>query len=204
MIKSQIRNLGGKAIVKEKKSHQETFDELSQTPGVDQQFLAEELSKIPSSGKVKSTASLRYTFIACLAFLGVLRMVGIVMAQIEIRFDLRFVLFVVILSLIAPAAGIYAALFHKIHFYRTAGILLIFGLYQSIKRGQLALEAESLLVLIPFAAAVFLAFYIPSKLKTPYKKSITENFKDGKLTKEADYVFEDTRMTESDILDATF
>lgn len=204
MIRSQIRNLGGKAIVKNNKSHQETFDELSQTPGVDRQYLAQELSKIPSNGKQKSTASLRYTFIACLIFLAALRVLAIVMLQAEVAFSLRFLGFIIIVALVVPVVGIYAALFHKIQYYQATGILLAFSLFQSIRRGELVMEVESLLVLVPFAGAVFLVFFIPSKMKTPFKKTVSEKYEDGKLVKKIDYVFEDTRVNESGLLDSKF
>ncbi|MFK7787299.1 MAG: hypothetical protein AB8B56_19405 [Crocinitomicaceae bacterium] len=204
MTASQIRNKGYAAIVKNNQSHQEVFDELTQTKGVDRDLLAEELSKIPSSGKQKSTASLRYIFVTCLAFIALLRLLAIVMVQIEGRVDLLFLVFLSTIIIIVPVLGTYAALFHKNHLYTGTGLLLIVSLLRTIQHGELPMKLESLIVIIPFATSIFLAFHIQSKLKTAYKKTMTESYTDGKLVKKIDYVFEDTRVNESNLLDSEF
>lgn len=204
MIKKQMRILGHKAIVKNNKSHQEAFDELSQTEGVDRQLLADELSKIPSNGKQKSTTSLRYIFIAALGLLAALRILGIIVIGMEGSINMGLIALMVLFGVFVPVMGIYAALYAKVELYMTTGILLGISLFRSISRGELNTEPETLVSLIPFAVAMGLAFYIPLKLKTKNTRIITERFVDGKTVKKVDYEFEDTRMNESDILDSTF
>lgn len=204
MLKKQIRTLGHQAIVKEQRSHQETFDELSQTAGVDRQLLADELSKIPSNGKQGNTASLRYIFIAALALLGILRILSIILIGIEGSLNMGLISLLVAFGVIVPGIGIYAALFGKSELYTTTGILLAISLFRSITRGELSAEPETWIALIPFAVAVGLAFYIPFKLKTPHKKVVSESYVDGKLVKKINYEFEDTRVSDSNILDSTF
>lgn len=204
MLKVQIRSHGHKAIVKNNKSHQEVFDELSQTEGVNLQLLADELSKIPSNGKQKSTGSLRYIFVAALVILAIMRILALVLIGMEGTLDLGFLLFMLIIILIAPGIGIFAAFSGRAHSYMSCGILLLITLFQSIRRGELQMEPQALIVLIPFFLAIVLAFYIPTKLKTPYKRIETESYVDGKLVKKIDYAFEDTRVNESDILDSKF
>jgi hypothetical protein len=204
MLKKQIRTLGHKAIVKNNKSHQEAFDELSQNENIDKQLLANELSKIPSNGKQKSTASLRYIFIAALVLLAAIRIIGIIMIGMESSVNMGLVYMLVAFGVLIPGLGVYAALFGKSELYMTTGILLGISLFRSVSRGELNVEPETLVALIPFAVAIGLAFFIPFKLKTPHKRVITESYVDGKLVKKVDYEFEDTRLNESDILDSTF
>jgi len=202
MTAKEIRKLGHEAIIKENRSHQEVFDELSQKEGIDRELLAFELSKIPSNGKQKSSAVLRYFLIAFLLFIALLRIASIILIRMEGRVDLLFLIFLLLIILIVPALGIYATLFHKVELYKTTGFLLILSLFQSIRRGELVIEQKSLIVIIPFIVGAFLAFYIPSRLKTPYKTTTTEKFVDGQLVKTTKYVFENTRIDESGLLDA--
>lgn len=204
MLKKQIRTLGHKAIVKNNKSHQEAFDELSQNENIDKQLLANELSKIPSNGKQKSTASLRYIFIAALVLLAAIRIIGIIMIGMESSVNMGLVYMLVTFGVLIPGLGVYAALFSKSELYMTTGILLGISLFRSVSRGELNVEPETLVALIPFAVAIGLSFFIPFKLKTPHKRVVTESYVDGKLVKKVDYEFEDTRLNESDILDSTF
>ena len=197
-----MRTLGHKAIVKNNKSHQEAFDELSQKQGVNKQVLASELSKIPSNGKQKSTTALRYVFIATLVLLAAIRIVGIVLIGMESSVNMGLMYMLIAFGVFIPGLGVYAALVGKSELYVTTGILLGVSLFRSVSGGELNLEPETLVALVPFAIAIGLAFFIPFKLKTPHRRVITESHVDGKLVRKVDYEFEDTRLNESDILDS--
>lgn len=202
MIKKQLRTLGHKAIVKEHKSHQEAFDEISEHPGVDRKLLADELSKIPSSGKLKATTSLRYTFIAALAILGGVRLLALVLLMIEGGMpNLGFLAILIALSVAVPVLGIYTALAGRVEHYTTTGVLLAISVFRAVSRGEIHIDWESLIFLLPLVIAFGLAFYIPTKLKTPYKRTVTNHFSDGKSQEKEHYYFEDTRYNETTILD---
>lgn len=201
MHKKQIRKIAYSSIVKENKSHQEAFDDISSTEGVDQKMLADELSKTPSNGKQKSTLTLRYIFIGALTILAALRIMAIVLLGMEGNINGSLIGIMVLFGVFVPGLGIYAALFSKVEFYMSTGIFLTISLFRSITRGEMNAEPETLIGLVPFAIAVALAFYIPTRLKTVYKREVTERSVDGKLNKEIVYIFEDTRLNQSDLLD---
>lgn len=204
MLKKQIRTLGHKAIVKENKSHQEAFDEISQTPGVDLKLLADELSKIPSSGKQKATAGLRYTFMGALLVLGGYRVLGIVLLMTDGLPNIGFIAFIILLSIFVPVVGIYASLTRRVEHYTTTGILLGIAVFRSVSKGEIHVDINSLFYLLPVVIAFGLAFYIPTKLKTPYKRMVTNHFSDGKTQEKVSYYFEDTRFDGMDVLDRQF
>ncbi len=201
MTKKQIRSAGYKAIVKENKSHQEAFDDISSIQGVDQKLLADELSKIPSNGKQKSTSTLRYIFIAALILLAGMRILAIVLLGIDGNIGGSIIMLLVLFGVVVPGIGIYAALVSKVELYMTTGIFLSISLFRSLTKGEITTDPETLIGLIPFAVAVALAFFIPTKLKTPYKRTVVEHFIDGKTNKKIEYIFEDTRLNQEDILD---
>lgn len=201
MTKKQIRLAGYDAIVKENKSHQEAFDDITSTQGIDRKLVAQELSKIPSSGKQKSTSTLRYIFIAALALLAAMRILTIVLLGIEGNINGSIIGLLVLFGVVIPGVGIYAALFSKVELYMGTGIFLSVSLFRALMKGEMTADPETLIGLIPFAVAVALAFFIPTKLKTPYKRNVVEHYIDGKLNKKVEYVFEDTRLNQADILD---
>lgn len=204
MIKKQIRTLGYKSIVKENKSHQEAFDEISQSPGVDLKLLADELSKIPSSGKQKATASLRYTFIGALVVLGGYRVLGTLLLLTDGVPDIGFMVFIILLSIFVPVIGIYTAISGRVEHYTTTGILLGMAVFRSVSKGEIHIDVNSLFFLLPVLIAFVLAFYIPTKLKTPYKRTVSNHFSDGQTQEKVNYHFEDTRFNAMDVLDRQF
>ena len=201
ITKGHIRKAGYKAIVKENKSHQEAFDELSTSSSVDKKMLADELSKIPSSGRQNATSNLRSIFIGALVILIGLRLWGIVTVSLSGFLDAGIILIMVLFSVFVPALGIYGALASKAQVYRTTGFLLGINIIRAISSGGIYGEPKALITFGFIAIAIGLAFYIPSQLKTGYKKVMTEHYKDGQLMKQVKYSFEDTRARQSDILD---
>lgn len=204
MTKKQIRAAGYNFIVKENKSHQETFDELSITNGIEKKMLADELSKIPSNGKQNSTSALRYIFIISLVLLAGLRIFGIIVLGMSTSMNASVIGLLVFFGVIVPGIGIYGAIYAKVELYMTTGIFLTISLFRSITRGELNAEPETLLVMIPFFVAVALAFFIPTRLKTSYQRTVKEHFIDGKSQKKIAYEFEDTRASDSGLLDSNF
>ena len=204
MTKKQLRSAGYKAIVKNHKSHQEAFDEINETPGIDQHLLAEELTKIPSSGKQQATTSLRYIFIVSLILIIAMRIYAIVVLGIEGGMNPSLIGVLLLFGILIPGYGIYAALFSKSELYSMVGFLLILGIFRFVTRESFSADPITYIAYIPFAIAIGLAFFIPFKLKTPFKKTVSEHFIDGKMQHKTRYEFEDTRANQSDLLDSKF
>lgn len=203
MTKKEIRKSAHQSIFKNGLSHQECFDQLRDSNTSDLELLASEVSKIPSSGKTKRTAALRYTFIGFLVIIMLLRIMGIVVIGMEGDLDPKLLVILVLLGIFLPVYGIYGALTGRVEIYFFTGIFLIVSTVRSFARNAVELDSDTLIGLIPVAAAVILSFLIPSKLKTPFKKSLSPVEFDGKTVNRTEYIFEDTRISREDVLDST-
>lgn len=202
MTKREIIKAGRTAIIKNGKSHQEAFDEIKEIEKVERNMLAEELAKIPSSGKLKSTVILRGIFVAALVIIIALRVLSLLAIGLNENINFALVLGILALGIIVPVVGIYGALFARPNNYFPTGILMVVSVFRSMTQGEMTANTETFIVLIPFVVAAFLAFFIPSRLKTPFKKIVSEQFVDGKMVKRMEYVFEDTRLKPSEVLDS--
>lgn len=201
MTKKEIRKSGYSGIFKEGKSHQECFDELKDKNKNNLEELANELSKIPSNGKTKDTIILRNSFIVALLILILLRVVGIVIIGIEGNINTPILVSIVLLGIALPIYGIYGAIYGKTEAYYTTGIFLAISLLRGFGKGEINLEIESLVAIAPILYAIVMAYLIPYKYKTPYKKVLQKTETDGKGKSIIDYQFEDTRTSNEDILD---
>lgn len=203
MTKRQLRKAAYKAIVTENKSHQQAFDELSKDSSVDLDELANELSQVPSPSKNKSQQLLRYTFIAVLLVIILIRIVVILGLDFQIKLDPIFLLLVIILGLFAPVYGIVGVLTSRIHFYRTTAMLIGLNMFRSIKDINQGADPTALLVFLPFVAAIALGLLIPTKLKTPYTKNRIKEEVDGVTKSRYEYIFENNKLPgSSDLIDA--
>lgn len=203
MTKRQLRKATYKAIVKENKSHQEAFDELSKDSSVDLDELANELSQVPSPVKNSSQQLLRYTFIGVLILIIIIRILGILGLDYQLKLDPIFLLLVIVLGLFAPVYGIVGVLTSRIYFYRSTAMLIGLNLFRSLKDIQGGTEPMALLIFLPFIAAIALGLFIPTKLKTPYTKNRIKEDVDGVTKSRYEYVFENNKLPgSSDLIDA--
>lgn len=204
MSKRQAKKAAYKAIVKEGKSHQECYDSLRKEIKINAKDLAEEISKIPSTGKTNETATLRTFYLIILGIIIVLRALGAI-SLTEGNFELPMILLFVAVGVVFPAYGIYGSVTRRIESYRSIAIILGLGIMRSFTRdaGE-HIGPETLYVLIPFVAAIALALYIPTKLKTPYTTTMSQvKMENGKTRNVVNYTFEDTRAVNDDILDSS-
>ncbi len=203
MTKRQLRKAAYNAIVKENKSHQEAFDELSQHSSVDLDELANELSQVPSPAKNSSQQLLRYTFIGVLILIIIIRILGILGLDYYMKLDPIFLLLVIVLGLFAPVYGIVGVLTSRIYFYRSTAILIGLNLFRSLKDIQTGAEPITFLFFVPFLAAIVLGLFIPTKLKTNYTKTLIKEEKDGVSKSRYEYVFENNKLPgNSELIDA--
>lgn len=203
MTKRQLRKATYKAIVKENKSHQEAFDELSQDNSVDLDDLANELSQVPSPAKNSSQQLLRYTFIGVLILIIIIRILGILGLDYQMKLDPIFLLLVIVLGLFAPVYGIVGVLTSRIYFYRSTAMLIGLNLFRSLKDIQGDTEPIAFLIFVPFLAAIALGLFIPTKLKTNYTKTRIKEEIDGNTRSSYIYTFENSKLPgNNELIDA--
>ena len=203
MTKRQLRKATYKAIVKENKSHQEAFDELSQDSSVDLDDLANELSQVPSPAKNSSQQLLRYAFIGVLVLIIIIRILGILGLDYQMKLDPIFLLLVIVLGLFAPVYGIVGVLTSRIYFYRSTAMLIGLNLFRSLKDIKAEADPITFLFFVPFIAAIALGLFIPTKLKTNYTKTKIKEEIDGNTRSRYVYVFENSKLPGSnELIDA--
>lgn len=199
MTRREIRKAAYKAIVKEGKSHQECFDSLKEDPKINIENLAKEVSKVPSTGKSEEFANLRNVYIVCLALVVVIRAISI--TQLTGALDGKALVFLILLGIIYPAYGIYAALVRKTETYNSMALIIGVNIIQSLAKTK-NFDFNSIWVLIPFVAVTVIALVLSFKLKTNYKKEIvTIKDPEGNSINKTIYTFEDTRKSNEEILD---
>lgn len=202
MTKREIKKAAYESIVKNRKSHQETFDSLRLDKTSDLDELAEIISKIPSENKNNKYQNLRYIFIGTLILVLLIRSLSVVLYMLSEQADRTVMLIGLVVILIAPAVGIYAALSSKIDNYHSSAILLILVIVRSF-RENIEPDIWTMLSIAPFLVAIALAFYIPTKLKTNYTKSTINEEKDGIIHKKLVYTFENSEeLKNSELLDS--
>lgn len=202
MTKREIKKAAYQAIVKENKTHQEVFDELRTKGSIELDTLAEEIAKIPSPAKHNSQQTLRYIFVGVLSVVIILRILSVI-SLASMNINPNILILAVVLGLVVPALGIYGALASKVEFYRTTGILLVLSVFRSFTNGQVSADPIDYIVLVPFVAAIALAFYIPTKLKTSYSKKVSKQEVNGKMKPRLDFVFDSSTVdNQNELLDA--
>lgn len=200
MTKRQLRKATYKAIVKENKSHQEAFDELSQDSSVDLDKLADELSQVPSPAKNSKLQTLRYLFIGILVLIILLRIVGMISLNELMQLDPKFLLLAVILGLFVPIYGIVGALTSRAEYYRTTAMLIALNLFRTLISGKMSTELFDLLFIIPSIIAVILGVYLPLKLRTKYVRNRISEDIDGIKQSKYEYTFENSKLPENNEL----
>jgi hypothetical protein len=204
MTKRAIRKEAYKSIVKEGKSHQETYDNIKEKTEGKSKFIADEISKFPSSGKADETKTIRYVFIGLLVLVGIMRAAGLLVLNEEFNFPMTVIAIGLLFSLLVPILGVFTALTHRVNNYNGVAILLALSILRSFRDENMVLDEITMIVLLPYIAVIALAFYIPSKLKTPYRIVNSAKTIEGKERNIPTIKFEDTRSrsNQSEVLDS--
>jgi len=202
MNKNKIRKAAYKAISKERKGHQEFFDTFRKENKVKHEVLAEETAKIPSMGKMKETTTLRYIFVAIMVVILILRVLGVTVLAQEMGLGEGLMVLAILFAVGIPLIGIVAALTQRAHLYYPVGILMTIGIIRSFTNKNVELDETSLIAYIPMVIAIILAFYIPTKLKTTYTKSIKKEIEEGKEITYLTYTFDENQDFSDEILDS--
>lgn len=198
LTKRELKKAAYQMIFKEGKSHQEAFDNLRKTKSIASDDLAEMIAKIASRQKLKEQYVLNYIFIGLLAVIIILRGLSIVGLGST---DMGILSIAFLIAFIVPGLGIYGALAGKTEFYFSTGALLLITMIRTITNQNFSNDPLNFVFAIPIVLASVLAFYLPSKLKTPYKKTIEQKEVDGVVKPRAIYQFEENRFFREDLLD---
>lgn len=204
MTKRQVRNAGHKAIFEDNKTHQETFDTLRDKSEISAEALAKILSQIPSRYHHDKTRSLWMAYIAIMSAILLVRVASALIA-VEILFNgsNNFLILLLLLGVLMPIGGIYAASKGKTHLVTL--IPLIIGIHfirVSLKyASNFGIEHIAFLVLI--ASLGILAYKIYLGWKTPYTtRTVVVKKEDGREVKRLEFAFEEVEKSNDDLLDA--
>ena len=204
MKKREIRERARTAIIKEGLTHNQAYEKITEGKNINVDGLAEELSKIPSRRKIEKTLTLRYTYLACLVIIIVLRALGIfVYGQIS-TVDPGLMLLLILLGLIVPGIGIFAVATFRGQQLISCSVLLGIGIVRSYSKGQLSYELSDLIVLIPTISAIVLGIVINQMWRVKYESRI-EEYADpnGNPKKIKKYIYEeDENLSSDDVLDS--
>jgi hypothetical protein len=201
MTKRQIRKEGYQLIVKSGKSHQEAFDTLKDENSSELRGLAEIISSIPSSGKQKEMAALRYVFMGLLFVIMLLRLAAVLPMFIAGSLNTPLIITMIVFGMFVPVLGIYACMAGKSELYHSTGLLLGFSLIRSFGREALSADVVTVIVIGIIVLTIILAYYIPYKLKTPFTTTFSTEIVQGTNQHMTHFHFEDTRLKREDVLD---
>lgn len=201
MTKRELRNAAGKAIWKEKKSHQETFDELKQHD-YPNDSLAELVSKVPSNGKMEKTKVLRYSLIAVLILIIIVRSLSVISLIYLPNLNMGVILLALAGSLLAPGFLIYAAVSKRSDFYLSGAILFGVTTLRMLTKEGVEINPYSIGYIVLVVAAIVLCLVLYKLIKTPYSTETITKESEGKTTTSIAYIFEDSRLDNTQVIDA--
>ena len=202
MNRNKVRKAAYKGIAKEKKSHQDFFDEFRKANRVNSELLAQETSKIPSISKMKETTALRYTYVVPLVVILALRIIGVTELTQAMRMSGGLIALALILSLGVPVLGIVAGLTQRANLYNPVGLLMALAIFRSFTNKSIEMDETVFIVLIPIVIVIILSYYIPTKLKTGYEKTVKKEMTGDKELTRVKYIFETSSVDSDEILDA--
>lgn len=179
MTQRQMFTNAYRMIVKEGKSHQETFDELKPQAYSDLDQLAKEVSQTPSSQKVEETKSLRSIFMVVITLVFGLHILELVAID-NIEAHLAWYISMAVMSVGFWFLGIFAALKARIYMYRSCAGFLIITAILSLANTDYLTAIELILILALSVGGIVLAFVIPAKSKTPFERTVYKEMINGK------------------------
>lgn len=201
MTKREIRKKGQASILKEGKTHQETYDALRNEKGIEADVLAEELAKIPSPSRMAATANLRYSLIVLLSLLIILRAITIAIYGAAFDFHPAIILPIVLLGILVPGIGIWAAFKGTYHQLFAIGLLIILSVVRGLKDTDFT-DTITLVILAFVMATVGICFFVAYNLKSTYRKTTRETSLNGQLRTQVYHEFESPSFDSDELLDS--
>ncbi|MBI3240221.1 MAG: hypothetical protein HYZ43_15470 [Flavobacteriia bacterium] len=204
MTNRELRKEAHNRIIKDGNTHQEAFDAMQYDNSISKEELAENLAKIPSKAVIERIKVWKIVYIALMGVIILLRILGIVVLGSVNQIETSLLVILVLAGIVMPAFGIVSTVQNKIDGLKFYSIFFVLGVLRSYKSFQ-GMDVLTIAVLVPYAAAVILGFWLPYIAKTPYKRVVKDVVQpDGSIRKTAHIVFEDDQIAsgENDLLDA--
>jgi hypothetical protein len=203
MTKRELRKEAYKRIHKEGATHQEVFDTLQHDKSFSIEELADNISKTPSKAVIERVKIWKIIFIAVLAIIILMRILGIVLITSTITIDPVFLALLALFGLVVPLMGIIALVTHRYDGLKGLSFLFVFSIIRSLRRFD-DLDPYTIVEFIPYGIAIILGFWISHIAKTPYNRVVKDvEQPDLSIRKTTHIVFEEERINGgNDLLDA--
>ncbi len=201
MSRLKTRKAAHKLIFKENKSHQEAFDILSKEISGSKEALAGEVSAIPSKTQYDRIKILIYIYVAFLSIVLILRSIGIYFVAQDIEQPV-ILLLLIVLGIFLPVFGIFGAITARMEIFKSVGILMAMNILRSLRSFKELDGWPEYVTIGFFVACAALAFFIPTRIKTPFTKKLVETEIDGNTKNVMEYTFEEVgRDDDNELLD---
>ena len=199
MNKKEVKKKGYIEVIKNRRSHQEVYEEFKTTRPALNKTIATQLGEIPSAAIRAKWQIWLYIYIGLISLLALLRLLG-VFALIGTGMKPALLLIIGLLTLILPALGIFGAIKYKMELLRSTSIIIVIFTIRSLNK--VTYDSSAIIALSLLAIVVLLGFLLPYKMKTPFKTTIVKKEIDGKMITDFDIQFQDDFvMVNDDILD---
>lgn len=204
MTKKQARKEAYFQIVKQNKNHQEVFDQLKTTSGVEITFLATIMSGIPSVVKRRNNKTLIVVIILCSSSFILLRILKFWLFFSVPGIEMKSLVIYTFLGVILPVFVIISAIRWKMEPIGAVALLLIFNVIGTVlEEGIQLVDPFELLSLLLQMGIIVLGFMLLFRTRTAFKvkESIVE--RDGKSVFRQIVTFDDeTKMENTGLLDS--
>lgn len=203
MTKREARKAAYRQIVNENKGHQQVFDELRASSGLEVNVLAKIVSEVPSAEKRRQNKTLVTIFIVLCALTIITRILGVVGLSLVGELNTPLLMIVLALGLIVPAVAIYGAVTWRMEMLLGSAGLLGFSLFRTLTKDRFLLEDPvNLVALIPHVLVIVFAIVIPMRAKTKFTEKVVTDEIDGKKVSRKTVVFEkQDQLTDTELLD---
>lgn len=203
MTKKLARKEAYLQIVKQNKNHQEVFDQLKTTSGLEITFLATIMSGIPSEAKRRNNKTLIVVMILCCSLFIVLQMLKFWLFFSVPGIDLKSLVIYTFLGVILPVFVIISAIRWKMEPIGAVSLLLILIVIGTlVEEGVQLIDPFQLLSLLLQMGIIVLGFMLLFRTRTAFEvtESIVE--RDGKSVFRQVVTFnEEAKIENTNLLD---
>ncbi len=151
---------------------------------------------------MKETTALRYTYVVLLVVILALRIIGVTELTQAMGMSGGLIALALILSLGVPVLGIVAGLTQRANLYNPVGIFMALAIIRSFTNKSIEMDETVFIVLIPIVIVIILSYYIPTKLKTGYEKTVKKEMNGDKEVTRVKFIFDTSSIDSDEILDA--
>ena len=197
MTKKEVKKNARPLLYRDKMSHQEIYEGFKTPKPTFNKIIATELGKLPSIRIIEKFKTYRYAYVILVALLLVARGLGVlVLFQTRISSSWKLLMFAFVIAL--PIYAIIVMLGNRMDQVRSVSILLIISVFRGVT--EVKIHPEDLVWLIPMGVIIFLGFWLPVKMKTPYSTEMKTVAINGKKQVDFEIKFNDAGLSEDEDL----